>query len=62
MTYLYKNREFWKVLEPIRVLQANRMGIHIFVFLSESSILKKRLYTQIRVNAVNASLWLYGSL
>ena len=33
-----KNREFWKVLEPIRALQTNRMGIHIFAFLSGSYI------------------------
>ena len=26
MTCLYKNREFWKVLEPIRALKANRNG------------------------------------
>ena len=38
-----KNREFWKDLEPIRALQANRMGIRIFAFPSESYILKKRL-------------------
>ena len=43
-----KNREFWKVLEHIRALQANRIGIHIFAFLSETYILKKRLQSTVR--------------
>ena len=30
MTYLIKNRKFWKVLESIRALEANSMGIRTF--------------------------------
>ena len=49
LNYIFgKNREFWKVLEPIRALQANRIGIKIFEFLSESYILKKRLQSTVR--------------
>ena len=40
MSYFFKNREFEKVLEPIRDLHANRMGVHLFAFLSDSYILK----------------------
>ena len=49
LNYIFgKNREFWKFLEPIRALQANRIGIHIFAFLSKSYILTKRLQSTVR--------------
>ena len=41
MLYLYKNREFQEVLEPIRALLAKSIGGHIFAFLLVSYIQKK---------------------
>ena len=32
-----KNREFCKTLKTIRALQANRMGIHIFIYFFQRS-------------------------
>ena len=42
MTYLHKNKRFWKALQQIRALFANRNGCYIFALYSESYIHRKK--------------------
>ena len=44
MTYLHKNKRFWKALQQIRALFANRNGCYIFALYSESYIHKKKKF------------------
>ena len=52
-----KYREFWKVLEPIKALQAYRMGIHIFAFFQRAIFSKNDFRMQCVLNSSNCKLY-----